>query len=59
MKNPPEGRITPRRMPSDPEMETDPAPEERWDCDILEDEGERRFREMVDTINRECTNLNL
>jgi hypothetical protein len=33
------------------------APEERWDCDILEEEGERRFKSMVEEIKQACAAL--
>lgn len=30
--------------------ETDTARQEPWDCDILEEEGEQRFRAMIEEI---------
>jgi hypothetical protein len=33
------------------------APQERWDCDILEEEGEKRFKSMVEEIKQACSAL--
>jgi hypothetical protein len=30
------------------------APQERWDCDIFEEEGEKRFKSMVEEIKQAC-----
>jgi hypothetical protein len=29
----------------------------RWDCDILEDEGEMRFKSVVEEIKQACAAL--
>ena len=33
------------------------APQERWDCDIFEEEGEKRFKAMVEEIKQACAAL--
>src|SRR6266852_5794330 len=40
--------IEPRPIPVRPELrfDTDTTPQERWDCDILEDKGEMRFKSV-------------
>ena len=40
-----------------PEGTTDLAPLEYWDCDILEEEGEKRFKAMVEEIKQACEAL--
>ena len=35
----------------------DTAPIERWDCDVLDAEGEARFRAVVDSIMVACENI--
>ena len=30
------------------------VPQERWDCDILEEEGENRFKSLAEEIKRAC-----
>ena len=44
-------------VPGHSTLETDCAPRERWDCDILEDEGEQRFKAVVEEIKRACAQL--
>ena len=36
---------------------TDTAPLEYWDCDIIEEGGEERFRSVVDEIRQACVTL--
>jgi hypothetical protein len=36
---------------------TDLAPEKYWDCDLLEEEGEKRFKAMIEEIKRGCAAL--
>jgi hypothetical protein len=50
-------RILPSRISSDPERETDTAPLDRWDCDILEDDGSQRFQDLVAEIKTKCDQL--
>ena len=33
------------------------APEKWWDCDILENEGAKRFKSMVEEIKQACAAL--
>ena len=40
-----------------PEGTTDLAPLEHWDCDILEEEREKRFKAMVEEIKQACEAL--
>ena len=50
-------RILPSRISPDSERETDTAPLDRWDCDILEDEGGQRFQDLVAEIKTKCDQL--
>jgi hypothetical protein len=50
-------RLTPQRIPSDPEFTTDVAPRERWDCDVLEANGEQRLRALTAQITEACERL--
>ncbi len=50
-------RIIPKRVLPDRERETDCAPQSRWDCDILEDEGGQRFQDIVAEIKEKCDQL--
>ena len=56
-ERPRSGPTSPPRFPPDSELETDTAPEARWDCNILEEEGEQRFKRMVDEIKQGCADL--
>jgi hypothetical protein len=51
--------IEPRYIPVRPELrfDTDTTPQERWDSDILEDEGEMRFKNVVEEIKQACAAL--
>lgn len=49
--------MTPRRIPNDPEFTTDVAPQERWDCDVLEANGEQRLRALATQITGACERL--
>lgn len=33
------------------------APQERWDCDILKEDGEKKFKSMVEEIKQACAAL--
>jgi len=33
------------------------VPEKRWDCDILQEEGGKRFKSMVEEIKQACAAL--
>jgi len=50
-------RMTPRFIPSDIETATDVAPVERWDCDVLEADGEQRLRALATHIIEACEHL--
>ncbi|KAI9464036.1 hypothetical protein BJY52DRAFT_1251206 [Lactarius psammicola] len=50
-------RILPARISPHPHMETDTAPLNHWDCNILEDEGAQRFQDLVAEIKRKCDRL--
>ncbi|KAI0290130.1 hypothetical protein BC826DRAFT_1106614 [Russula brevipes] len=50
-------RMTPRRIPCDPEFTIDVAPPERWDCDVLEADGEQRLRALAAQITEACERL--
>ncbi|KAI0245908.1 hypothetical protein BJV78DRAFT_1399100 [Lactifluus subvellereus] len=50
-------RVEPPLVDAHPDLETDMAPRERWDCDILEEEGARKFRAVVDEIKQTCAVL--
>ena len=43
-----------QRIPADPQLTTDMAPQSRWDVDVLEDGGVVHLREVVDAIKGEC-----
>ena len=47
-------RILPTRIPAHQDMETDAAPLNRWDCNILEDEGAQLLQDLVAEIKRKC-----
>jgi hypothetical protein len=44
------GMLTPRRIGLEPDIITDTAFKERWNLDILEEQGESRFGELVGQI---------
>jgi hypothetical protein len=44
-------------VPRHPTRVNDTAPVERWDCDILDAEGEARLRAVVDSIKAACENI--
>lgn len=50
-------RISPRRISNDPDLITDVAPKEQWDCDVLEADGEQRLRALVERIVEACERL--
>ena len=45
------------RIPSDPEFAVDIAPRERWNYDILEEEGVQKLRAIVEEIKGGCAKL--
>lgn len=42
---------------SGPFQVTGRAPRERWDCDILEGDGEKRFKTIAEEIKQACAAL--
>ena len=50
-------RVTPRAIVSDPDFLNDMAPVERWNCDILENEGIHRVRQVVQDVKAVCQAL--
>ncbi|KAL6308958.1 hypothetical protein BKA93DRAFT_724946 [Sparassis latifolia] len=51
------GPILPIGIARHPERVNDVARAERWDCDILDPEGEARFRAVVEEIKVGCVDL--
>ncbi|KAF8331944.1 uncharacterized protein EI90DRAFT_3145515 [Cantharellus anzutake] len=49
--------VQPRAISPGPTYGTNTAPRERWEYDILEEEGELKFREMVEEIKQACAAL--
>ncbi|KAN0138291.1 hypothetical protein V8E53_003754 [Lactarius tabidus] len=50
--------MQPSFMDAHPEgTTTDLTPEQYWDCDIMEEEGEKRFKAVVEEIKRGCAAL--
>ena len=49
--------IQPSFDPCPPERVTGRAPQEQWDCDLLEEEGEKRFKSIVEEIKQACAAL--
>lgn len=50
--------LTPPRIPLHPGIVTDTAPQERWNYDVMELEGEARFMEIVTEIKEMAADLN-
>ncbi|EJD08434.1 uncharacterized protein FOMMEDRAFT_25505 [Fomitiporia mediterranea MF3/22] len=53
----PRALIVPHVKPRDPDFVNDAAPEEWWNCDVLNNEGEERFRAVADEIKQACAGL--
>ena len=51
------GPVTPPGIVPDPQMVTDTAPIERWDSDILTEEGLQRFMAVVNEIKEGCEDV--
>ena len=49
--------VTPARINADAELLVDTAPRARWDCDILEEQGAIRFRDVIEQIKKGCADL--
>ncbi|KAH9168669.1 hypothetical protein EDB89DRAFT_1990501 [Lactarius sanguifluus] len=50
-------RITPGAITPDPNILNDVAPIERWNCDLLEDDGINRIRQVVQDVKAMCQAL--
>jgi len=51
--------IQPPVIERHPRIVNDTAPDDRWDCDVLDEGGERRLRAVVNEIHQACTMLHL
>ncbi|KIK04044.1 hypothetical protein K443DRAFT_676349 [Laccaria amethystina LaAM-08-1] len=51
------GLVLPEHTPASLEYMIDTAPVDRWNCDILTDEGEAELRRIVEVITTECAQL--
>ena len=49
--------MEPRQITPDPELVTDAAPEEWWAFDILEEEGVKKFQDVVENVKEMCSPL--
>ncbi|KAI6137420.1 hypothetical protein F5141DRAFT_996724 [Pisolithus sp. B1] len=47
----------PLGIPRHPIRVSDTVPKERWDCDVLDANGEARLRAVVDAIKEACENI--
>jgi hypothetical protein len=50
-------RLEPRNIAPDPDFLIGTAPKEWWQCDILEQEGADKFREVVAAVKQMCENV--
>lgn len=48
------GQLEPELIPGHIKIVVDTAPRDRWDFDMLTDEGERKLREVVGEVKRMC-----
>ncbi|KAF8556302.1 hypothetical protein OG21DRAFT_1483220 [Imleria badia] len=53
----PAGLVLPESIPASPQYVIDTAPVDRWNYDILADEGEAELRRIVQAITTECAQL--
>ena len=51
------GLVSPQYIHASQQFVTDTAPVDRWNYDILEDEGETELRRIVQLITTECAKL--
>ncbi|KAN0097960.1 hypothetical protein V8E55_002406 [Tylopilus felleus] len=51
------GLVLPESIPASPQYVIDTAPVDRWNYDILADEGEAELRRIVQAITTECAQL--
>ena len=48
---------SPQVIPGYPKLETDMAPQERWEGGILKNEGEMGFKSLTEEIKQACAAL--
>jgi len=51
------GPVTPHCIPPNLDPLLDVAPVERWDCDILEEDGAQKFQAVIEEIIKGCETL--
>lgn len=51
------GAVEPAALPADPNRVTDTAPVERWDTNIMQEEGRTKFLAMVEEIKKMVQDL--
>ncbi|KAF9467527.1 hypothetical protein BDZ94DRAFT_1248323 [Collybia nuda] len=49
--------IAPLSVIPDPDLLVETVPSDRWDCDLLDDDGAIRLKEVVNKIRNQCENL--
>ena len=49
--------LEPRGVAHDPDFVKDTAPEEWWAFDILEEEGAKKFQDVVENVKEMCSPL--
>jgi hypothetical protein len=52
-------RVTPRAITPDPDFLNDVAPVEQWNCNLLEDKGNNRMRQVVQDVKAVCQALDI
>ena len=50
-------KLEPELILGDTKIVIDTAPRERWDVDLLTDEGERKFRDVIGDVKRMCEEM--
>ena len=50
-------QLEPKRLNDNDTFVVDTAPRERWDVDVLTDEGERKFRDVIGDVKRMCEQM--
>ena len=50
-------QLEPELILGDTKIVIDTAPRERWDLDVLTDEGERKFRDLIGDVKRMCEQM--
>ncbi|RPD81879.1 hypothetical protein L226DRAFT_528110 [Lentinus tigrinus ALCF2SS1-7] len=52
-------RLEPRHVTPDQEVVTAMAPRQWWAYDILEEEGAKKFRDVVEEVKEMCSQISL